>query len=227
MGLLSTVTRYGFGPETLLCVCASVFIIVCVLPLHEFAHGYTAFLLGDKTAKRNGRLSLNPMAHIDPIGALMIILVGFGYAKSVPVNIMNFPRSKRKQYMAITALAGPLSNIVMALLILFCQCIFTETSLSQLEISFYISLFLEYAATINIGLAVFNLIPIPPLDGSRIMSAVLPDKYYYKIMQYERYIILIVFALIFIGVLDIPLSIISNLIYSLLWKIASFPFGLF
>ncbi len=226
MGLLSDIISNGFSIETMLSLCASIFIIVCVLPLHEFAHGYIAYKLGDDTAKRMGRLTMNPLAHIDPLGAIMIILVGFGYAKAVPVNMMNFKRDKRKKYMAITALAGPVSNLIMALILMFCECIFTETALAYNEFSWYIAVFFNYAAYINISLAVFNLIPIPPLDGSRILNAVIPDKYYYKIMQYERYIILVVFILIFTGILDGPLSFLTSIIYSFLMQIASFPFGL-
>ena len=101
--------RNGLSLELLINLCVRVFIIFCVLPIHEFAHGYVAYKLGDQTARLKGRLTMNPLAHVDPFGALMVLLVGFGYAKPVPVNMRNFKLGKRKQYMAYTAFAGPVA----------------------------------------------------------------------------------------------------------------------
>ncbi len=221
--MLFDLLRDGLSMELIISLCARVFIIFCVLPIHEFAHGYVANKLGDPTARLSGRLTLNPLAHIDPLGSLMIILVGFGYAKAVPVNIANFKIGKRKRYMAITAIAGPVSNLIMAFIFMFLYClIYYKFAVSELMV--YIALFFMYAAMVNISLAVFNLIPIPPLDGSRILSAVLPDRTYYKLMQYERYIVLGVFALIFLGVLDTPLAIITSYIQRIILGICSAPF---
>ncbi|MBR5826549.1 MAG: site-2 protease family protein [Clostridia bacterium] len=222
MGVLSKILNNGFNTDTLLAIFASLFVIFCVLPVHEYAHAITAYKLGDKTAKFKGRLTMNPLAHIDPIGAIMILLVGFGYAKPVPVNMRNFPRNKRKIYMGITALAGPLSNILMAFIMTICYCLFFKLYMESFSSMYYnLCVFFSYASIINISLAVFNLIPIPPLDGSRIMNAVLPDKYYYKIMQYERYIMIALFVLIYIGILDKPLSIAVSAVSDGLIKIAS------
>ena len=222
MGVLSKILNNGFNTDTLLAIFASLFVIFCVLPIHEYAHAITAYKLGDKTAKFKGRLTMNPLAHIDPIGAIMILLVGFGYAKPVPVNMRNFPRNKRKIYMGITALAGPLSNILMAFIMTICYCLFFKLYMESFSSMYYnLCVFFSYASIINISLAVFNLIPIPPLDGSRIMNAVLPDKYYYKIMQYERYIMIALFVLIYIGILDKPLSIAVSAVSDGLIKIAS------
>ncbi len=216
--------RNGLSIELVINLCVRVFIIFCVLPIHEYAHGFVAYKLGDNTARLKGRLTLNPLAHVDPLGALMVLLVGFGYAKPVPVNIGRFKRGKRKQYMALTAFAGPVSNLLMATIFTFLYCLVFHKFLYVSEAMVYVALFFSVAAQINISLAVFNLLPIPPLDGSRILNAFLPDRIYYKIMQYERYIVLIVFALIFMNVLDTPIALLTGLIKNLIMKLCEIPF---
>lgn len=217
--------RDGLSFDLIINLMVRVFVIFCVLPIHEFAHAFVAHKLGDDTARLSGRMTTNPLAHIDPIGALMIILAGFGYAKAVPVNIRNF--KKRKPYMALTALAGPFSNIIMAFIFMFVGLLL-QVKVGVVEGSFvyYIVVFMITAAQINISLAVFNLLPIPPLDGSRIFSLIIPDKYYYAIMQYERYIVYGVLALVFFGVLDGPINLLSDLLFDLIFNIASLPLGI-
>jgi Zn-dependent protease len=205
--------RNGFSLSLLINLLARVFIVFCVLPVHEYAHALLATKQGDPTARLSGRLTLNPLAHIDPIGGLMIFLVGFGYAKPVPVNIRNF--KNRKKGMAITAVAGPVSNLIMAFLALLVMNIlmarFASSTATVLDVT---RLFLEFNAAININLAVFNLLPIPPLDGSRLAAVVLPDRLYYQIMQYERYIMIGVLFLLFTGILSRPLLGLSSLVFS-------------
>jgi len=215
-------------------------LILVSLPVHEFAHAFAAYKLGDETAKWTGRLSLNPMKHLDPFGTVMLLLCGFGYARPVPVNPRYF-RGSEKSGMAITALAGPLSNLLMAIL---ATAIYRLIALvcgdAQLEIvgyelyysgpSQYMDLvyyaylfFIRIFASINISLAVFNLLPIPPLDGSRIFSAILPDKLVYTLEQYERYITMGLFVLLLMGVLNGPLSALHHAFGSLICTVLGMP----
>lgn len=204
-----------------------LFVVFCTLPVHEYAHAWMAVKLGDETPRYAGRLTLKPMAHIDPIGAIMIFLVGFGYAKPVPVNMNNL-KNGRKSF-ALVALAGPVSNLIMALIFIFARTI-TFVIYANLGIpdAVYtvLSYFFYFAASVNISLAVFNLLPIPPLDGSRIFNLILPQKYYYTLMRYERYIMIAVFLLIWTGVLSTPLSWLANLVYSGFTWLSRLPFSL-
>ena len=209
--------------DLIIYVSSIAFVVFCATPLHEFAHALIAVKLGDDTPRLRGRLTINPMAHIDKRGALMIFLFGFGYAKPVEVRMRRFKKPKRD--MALVALAGPVSNILQSLVLLFIyNALYYFGSANGNVLMTYMGLFFFYAAVINVNLAVFNLLPIPPLDGSRLMTALLPSKYYYKIMQYERYIMIGLFVLLFTGILSTPLSFLSGAVLSLLDAVASLPF---
>ena len=162
-------------------------IVLVALTFHEASHGFIAYKLGDPTAKYMGRLTLNPLKHLDPIGTLCMILCHFGWAKPVPVDMRQFKNPKRG--MAICALAGPLSNLLLGFLGTLIFCILALIFPNILN-NYYLSYFLSSFAILNIYLAIFNLIPLPPFDGSRILTAFLSDKYYIKLMQNERKIAL-------------------------------------
>jgi len=167
-------------------------ILIC-LTIHELAHGAAAYALGDDTAKRMGRLTLNPIRHIDPVGFLMLLIARFGWAKPVPVDMRNFRRPKVG--MAITALAGPMSNFLLAMLILLFQVPILRLFAGG-GAGATVAQMIWGTATISVLLGVFNLLPIPPLDGSKILFAILPDKQHNWLMRYERYGMILLFALI-------------------------------
>lgn len=170
----------------------SALAVLIILSVHEYAHGYVAYRLGDNTAKNFGRLTLNPIKHLDPVGALCMIFFHIGWAKPVPVNARNFKNPKKD--FAKVAIAGPLSNIVMAFfsafLYLLIFALFRDKTFNEGDFTLKLLentlLFISLFHTINVGLGVFNLLPIPPFDGSRILNVILPDKAYFAIMKHER-----------------------------------------
>lgn len=200
--------NYTFA-EFLLNFIASVIVIFVAMPVHEWAHAFVAVKLGDPTPKYQGRLRFSPFAHIDYIGALMILLFGIGYAKPVAVNSNNFKNPKSG--MALVALAGPLSNILMGFVLFVAGKILPTAGV----FGAYVHFFLNAVVSINVSLAAFNLIPLPPLDGSRLLSAFLPNRIYYRLMQYEQLIMLAVFALAFTGAFSVPLYYVQLGIYRL------------
>ncbi len=174
------------------------------LTVHEFSHGYIAYKLGDPTARSLGRLTLNPMKHIDPIGALCMVFFKFGWARPVPINPRYFKKPKRD--FALVAMGGPLSNFILAIfsalfhtVLLFAFSNYRFSSEFGLSIVQNILDFLFVFHIINLGFMIFNLIPIPPLDGSRILNVILPDKVYFKIMKYERIIYYVFLGWLLIG----------------------------
>ncbi len=191
--------------------------IISLLPaltLHEWAHGYAAYKLGDDTAKADGRLSLNPLDHLDPMGSVMMLLIGFGWAKPVPINTRKFKKPKRD--IAITSIAGPLMNFIVAIIsgLIFVLAVYIceAYSITGITAQIIITIF-NYSMILNIGLGLFNLIPIPPLDGSNVLMCALPPRaamQYSKLRYYTRYIML---GIILLTWLPYPLNMISDLIF--------------
>lgn len=198
--------------------------IIC-LSVHELSHGLAAYWLGDDTAKLDGRISLNPLRHIDPLGFLMLAFVGFGWAKPVMVDMRRFKNPKIG--MAITAFAGPLSNIILAIVMLplYGAFVFYSQQMPELVASYGVQMFLQ-TIYLSVGLAVFNMFPIPPLDGSKVAEAVLPQDMYYKIMRYERYGMILLLILIVTGVISPFISLITNFIMDAIFPLAVWTFDL-
>ncbi|MEG2087403.1 MAG: site-2 protease family protein [Angelakisella sp.] len=189
-------------------------VLLTAIPIHEFAHAFVADKLGDPTARNLGRLTINPLAHLDLFGSLLMLLTGFGWAKPVPVSAGNFKNVKRD--MAITSLAGPVSNLLLALLSMVAfKGILLLGSVGVLEgispnVVYAMTQMLLIMLSINISLALFNLLPVPPLDGSRLLTALLPYKLYYGVMKYERIIMAVLFVGLLTGVLSVPLNAASH-----------------
>ena len=192
------------------------------ISVHESCHGLSAYWLGDDTAKRQGRISLNPLHHLEPFGFLMMVVAHFGWARPVPVNPYRMTKIKSpKLGMALTAAAGPVSNLLLALSFGTAFYILLYSGDQKLlymwagyekagGLLYYLSDFFYVCMILNAGLAVFNLIPISPLDGSKILAIVLPEKAYAQLMRYERYGFFILAALLFSGVLDRPLALLQQ-----------------
>lgn len=178
---------------------------IIALTVHEYAHGYVAYRLGDDTAKNSGRLSLNPVRHLDPIGALCMVFFHVGWARPVPINPRYFKNPKRG--FALSALAGPLSNIILGFLggglYLFTYALLRDVSFPSQNLAYNLAtnllLFLFVFHSVNIGLGVFNLLPLPPFDGSRLLNVLLPEKVYFGVMKYERQIYLGVLGWLLLG----------------------------
>lgn len=204
-----------------------LFVAIVILPLHECAHGLIAVKLGDNTPKWDRRLTLNPLASLDPMGALWLLLFGIGWAKPVQVNPRNFKNPKRD--MALVALAGPAANLLAALIgaIIFVPYVIFVLSNHSNVITYFFYYFLSSYITVNVSLAVFNFIPIPPLDGSRIVAAFLSDKAMYTYYRYQNIIVMIFFVILLSGSLNTPLSVAENYLCNAVLWLAERPYVLF
>lgn len=203
---------FGNGWQGIASLLITAFCVCLSLSVREVAHGWAAHLLGDDTAKNSGRLSLNPRQHLDPIGALCLFLFGFGWANPVPVNPRNFDKVKMKTGMVITSLAGPLANLVVAFVSMLLTQILFKNGINSVPM-LVIYILLSALTTLNISLAVFNFIPIPPLDGYKVLSAVLPPRYYFKLMQYERYGFIALLLIIYLPIFN---SLLSSAVYGIM-----------
>lgn len=199
--------------------------LLLAFSVHECAHGYVAMKLGDPTARNLGRLTLNPLKHLDPFGTICMVLFGFGWAKPVPINARYFKKPRRD--MALTAVAGPLSNLILAFLgvFIYCFALYAATDLIPPSSEYMIKVwtltlnFLSIFIVLNVSLAVFNLLPVPPLDGSRFFYVFLPPKWYFGVMKYERYIYLVVMLLVWTGIISRILTPVMNLLINIMFRI--------
>lgn len=191
--------------ETVIYYLLSAIAALIALTVHEYCHGYAAHKLGDETAKNFGRLTLNPLKHLDPYGAICMVFFHIGWAKPVPINARNFKNPKRD--FAITAAAGPASNLILgflsALIYLIVFACVKDISFATKNFAYYLInnllIFIYVFHSVNIGLGLFNLLPIPPFDGSRLLNVFLPEKIYFEIMKHERKIYYGVLAWLFLG----------------------------
>ncbi len=210
--MLFSILSTGDFQTALLVALLTIPTILISLSLHEAAHGFIAYKCGDPTARNLGRLTLNPFKHLDPIGTLCMLLCGYGWAKPVPVNSRYFKKPKRG--MALTALAGPVMNLILGFLGALFYAVFYRLYVGHAGNLFLYAamLFFSYFAQLNIVYAVFNLIPIPPFDGSRVAFVFLPDKYYYGVMKYERILMIVVLIGFATGLFWTPVAKLSTLI---------------
>ncbi len=191
--------------------------VLLAISVHEASHGFAAYLLGDRTAKNMGRISINPTRHIDPIGALCLLIFGFGWAKPVMVNSFKFKNPKTG--MSLVGLAGPLANFLLALIAgIIIKILYVTNCNISLLWEFMIVLI-----SINVGLGVFNLIPIPPLDGSKIFLSLLPSRLYYDIMKYEHIGWILLVIALGLGVLDPILGTVNNFILRFIFFLTGVP----
>ena len=195
--------------------------LLCIT-LHEIGHGYAALWMGDTTARDQGRLSLNPIHHIDPMGLVMMVVFRFGWAKPVPIHMYRFRNPKRG--MALTALAGPVTSILLSAVMMLLYGFLYP--LEKSPAGTFILTIVGTTAYLSLSLGVFNLLPVPPLDGSKVLFSLLSDKAYDKLMHYERYGMLLLFALLSSGILTDPLSTVTEWLFDRLFVLTEWSYGL-
>ena len=225
--LFDILNELGNQHQIIITIFAYAVILLIAIPIHECSHCFMAYLLGDDTGMRSGRVTLNPIRHWDPMGTIGILTVGIGWGKPAPVNPVRGRKVSARAFMAITAAAGPISNILLSyIFMLIGKLVWFLFGASNPEVVIYVYFAFIMAARINISLAVFNLLPIPPFDGSRILLVFLKERTYFKLMQYEQYIMIGVLLLCWTGILDYPLTFLNNAVMSFLDFTTSFvPLG--
>jgi Zn-dependent protease len=187
--------------------------LICII-FHEVSHGYVAYRLGDNTAKNMGRLTFNPIKHLDIVGLLAMMFLHFGWAKPVPIEPGNFKNPKRG--MAITALAGPVSNMLLAIAALFLLGLLKLPFINNV-VGYYVLVMIQKVSMLSVWLGIFNILPIPPMDGSKVFFAIASDRTYFKLMRYERYGLIIILLLSVSGRLWAPMNVAFNFVYEKLW----------
>lgn len=195
--------------------------LIIALSMHEFAHGFAAYKMGDNTAKYSGRLTLNPIHHLDLIGTICLFLAGFGWAKPVPINPYNFRH--RRLGVIVVSLAGPLMNFLVALVSAFGLAIFSKF-VTPNEFTQFVYSILLYCMYLNIGLMCFNLIPIPPLDGSKVLLEFLPYRFRQTYYTIEKYASLILMVLLLSDILNPVLRIMRDFVEEIIFKIVGLIF---
>lgn len=203
-----------------------VIAVILAMSIHEMAHGLVSYWLGDPTAKLQGRISLNPFAHVDWLGVLCLLLFHFGWAKPVPVDPSYY--KDRKTGIIWTSFAGPVANFLLAFVCIFCLILILKLNPLFLysDLGSLLESILSMTATLNIGFGLFNLIPVPPLDGSKVLFAFLPDEQYYRFIQGSPFFMLVLVVLIYLGILSQPLSMMQNGIWNAFVQICSFLLGM-
>lgn len=215
----------GLDWSVLISLLLSVIPALLCITFHELCHGFVAYKLGDNTAKNAGRLTLNPIKHIDIVGLIMMVVCRFGWAKPVPVNMYNFKNPKSG--MAITALAGPVSNVVLAAFVMLIYGFLYKPLYFMGQTGQVLMETLTTTAYLSCAFAVFNLIPIPPLDGSKVVFSLLSEENYFKLMRYERYGMIILIVLVaFTNILTPILTIGASALFNWLLHIAEWSFSL-
>ena len=226
--LLVALWQFGNEPGKLMALCLTAPGVLVAITFHEFAHGFAAYKLGDDTAKNDGRLSLNPFAHLDPVGTLMLLVAGFGWGKPVQVNPRNYNRNMSVEKAdAIVSIAGPAMNLVLAIVFALIYCAMAKFAESFILTNIGMILFtmIEYTISVNIGLGVFNLLPLPPLDGSKVILPFLP----YNAKEWfinNEYIFYIAFIMLYItGFASVIISPIIEVVTSGILHLAMLIFG--
>lgn len=211
-----------FSREGILALLVSIPGLLLAISMHECAHGYAAYLMGDRTAKYSGRLSLNPLHHLDLVGTLCMLFFHFGWAKPVPINPNNFKRGRLG--IIVVSLAGPFANFIIGLLSALIYLYILLFVRSSAPIWDFLQMVFLYSTYMNIGLMIFNLIPIPPLDGSKILMEFLPYRIKYQIYRYERYFGLILILLVYMGTMTPILSALQGVVLDFYQYIANLVF---